>query len=160
MSSGLTTFTKVHVGLSLISILAGLVVVFGLLTAKRLNRWTVLFLLATAATSGTGVLFPFHGVTPALTTGLISLVLVAVAIFARYVRHLAGAWRWVYVITAMIALYLNVVAFVIELFLKVRAVRALPTRSELPFLLAQLVVFVIFVVFTVLAVLRFRKEKT
>src|SRR6266403_5809267 len=107
----MNTFTKIHVAISLLGILSGLVVVVGLLTARRLNRWTGLFLLSTLATSVTGFFFPFHGVTPAIIVGIISVILLAGAIFARYARGLAGAWRWIYVITAMIALYLNVFVF-------------------------------------------------
>src|SRR5688500_17077391 len=99
------TFTLIHVAISLLGILSGFVVLLGLLTAKRLDRWTAFFLLTTLATSVTGFLFPFHGVTPAIIVGLISVVLLAVSFLARYGRRLSGAWRWIYVVTAMAALY-------------------------------------------------------
>ena len=108
MFSNLSAFTKLHVVISLIGILSGLVVMFGLLVGQKLNRWTAVFLISTVATSLTGFIFPFHGPTPAIVVGIISLVLLAVAFLARYARHLAGHWRWIYVLSAMIALYLNV----------------------------------------------------
>jgi hypothetical protein len=146
-----------HVLISLIGILSGLVVMVGLLTGKRLNGWTALFLVSTVLTSVTGFFFPFHGVTPAIGVGIISLVILAVAIFARYPRKLMHAWRWIYVVTAMMALYLNVFVLVVQLFQKVPALRALaPTQSEPPFAVAQLVVLVLFILLTLLAVIRFR----
>lgn len=156
----MTTFTKIHIVLSLVGLLTGLVVAFGLLTAKRLNGWTALFLITTVATSVTGFFFPFHGFTPGIGTSIISLVLLALAILARYGRQLSGAWRWIYVVTVMIALYLNIFVLVIQLFMKVPALRALaPTRSEPPFLIAQLLILTLFVVLTIFAVLRFRNER-
>src|SRR5882762_4159643 len=108
MIFGMTTFTLVHVLLSLIGIFSGFVVVFGLLAAKRLDGWTSLFLATTVLTSVTGFLFPVHRVLPSHIVGVISLAVLAVAIYARYSRHLAGAWRKTYVFTAVMALYLNV----------------------------------------------------
>jgi hypothetical protein len=155
----MVTFTEVHVLISLIGIISGLVVMFGLLAAKRLNRWTALFLLSTLATSVTGFFFPFHGFTPAIGVGIVSVVVLAIALFARYGRHLAGAWRWIYVVTAMLAQYLNVFVLVVQLFQKVPALKALaPTQSEPPFAITQLVVLAIFVLLTVLAVIKFRVE--
>src|SRR5882672_10726749 len=104
----LPSFTQVHVVISLIAIVAGLIVAFGMLTAKRRDCWTAIFLLTTLATSLTGFFFPFHGFTPAIGVGIVSTVVLAVAILARYGRKLAGAWRWIYVISATLALYLNV----------------------------------------------------
>jgi hypothetical protein len=96
-------------------------------------------------------------VTPAIVVGLISLVVLAVAIFARYAQHFAGAWRWIYVVSTMLALYLNVFVLVVQLFQKVPALRALaPKQSEPPFAVTQLVVLVLFVGLTVLAAIRFR----
>jgi hypothetical protein len=149
--------TQVHVVISLIGILSGLVVMIGLLSSNRRDSWTTLFLASTAATSLTGFLFPFHGVTPGIVLGIISLVVLAIAIFARYVGHLAGAWRWLYVISAMLALYLNVFVLIAQLFQKVPALRALaPTQSDLPFIITQTVLLVIFVVLTILSAIRFR----
>ncbi len=111
------------------------------------------------ATSVTGFFFPFHGFTPAIGVGIVSLVVLAVAIFARYSRRLAGAWRWIYVVAAMIALYLNVFVLIVQLFQKVPALKALaPTQSEAPFLVAQLVAFALFLVLTIFAAIRFRNS--
>jgi hypothetical protein len=159
MLFGLSTFTQVHVVISLIAIVSGLVVAFGLLTAKRFDRWTALFLLTTLATTITGFFFPFHGFTPAIGVGIVSTFVLAVAIFARYGRKLAGAWRWLYVVTALLSLYLNVFVLIVQLFQKVPALKALaPTQSEPPFQIAQLVTLALFVVLTVLAVRRFRPQ--
>src|SRR5437870_6538601 len=103
-----STFTIVHVLISLVGIASGLVVVFGLLTGKKLDVWTALFLATTVATSVTGFAFPFDHLLPSHKVGIISLVVLAVAILARYAFHLSGAWRRIYVITAVAALYLNV----------------------------------------------------
>ena len=157
MISNLSLFTKVHVVISLIGIASGLVVMCGLLVGKKLNRWSALFLISTAATSLTGFFFPFHGITPGIIVGIISMVILAVAILARYRRHLAGPWRWIYVVTAMSALYLNVFVLIAQLFQKVPALKALaPTQSEPPFAVAQLVVLALFVVLTIVATFRFR----
>src|SRR5437899_2272163 len=137
----LAAYTLAHVVISLIGIFSGFVVMFGLLTAKRLGCWTGVFLATTVATSVTGFLFPFHGLTPAIVVGIISLVVLAVAGFALYARHLAGAWRKVYVVGAVVALYLNVFVLVVQAFLKVPLLNAMaPTQSEPPFKLTQLVV--------------------
>src|SRR2546423_5277701 len=109
MIFNLHTFTIVHVIISLIGIGSGFMVMAGLLKARRLDRWTALFLTSTVATSVTGFFFPFHQVTPAHVVGVISLLALAVAIVARYGRHLAGPWRWIYVICSPMAQYLNVV---------------------------------------------------
>jgi hypothetical protein len=160
MISNLSTFTIVHVVISLIGIASGLVVMFGLLVARKLNRWSALFLVSTVATSVTGFFFPFHGVTPAIVVGLISLVVLAVAILARYGRHFAGAWRLIYVVTVMIALYLNVFVLIVQLFQKVPALKALaPTQSDPPFAVTQLVVLALFVVLAIIAAIKFRVEQ-
>ncbi len=100
MSTGLSVFTLFHVALSLVGILAGFVVVYGLLTAKLFNRWTAVFLWTTVLTSVTGFFFPFHKLLPSHILGIISLVLLPIAIYARYSKKLAGAWNPVYSITA------------------------------------------------------------
>lgn len=152
------TYTLVHVIISLVGIASGLVVMFGLLAGKRLDAWTALFLLTTVATSATGFGFPFHKFTPAIGLGIISLVLLALAILARYVFHLAGGWRRTYVITAVTALYFNVFVLVVQSFQKSPALKKLaPTQSEPPFLIAQVVVLVLFVVIGIRAVKRFRE---
>ena len=130
---------------------------FGLLAGNRLDRWTALFLLFTVATSVTGFFFPFHGFTPAIGVGIISMLVLAVAIFARYARKLAGAWRWIYVVTAMVALYLNVFVLIVQSFQKISVLKALaPTQSEPPFLFTQLFTLLLFIVLSIVAAIRFR----
>jgi hypothetical protein len=159
MILGMTTFTFVHVAISLMGILSGLVVLFGLLGGERLDRCTAVFLITTVATSVTGFMFPFHGITPGDVVGILSLVVLAVAILARYGRHLAGGWRRTYVISAVIALYLNVFVLVVQLFEKVPALKAMaPTQSEPPFKITQVVVMTIFIVLGIFAVKGFRDQ--
>jgi hypothetical protein len=119
MIFGMTTFTFVHVLLSLIGIFSGFVVVFGMLAAKHLDGWTALFLVTTVLTSVTGFLFPFHKFLPSHGVGIVSCIVLAFALLGRYAFHLAGAWRRIYVITAVIALYLNVFVLIAQLFQKV-----------------------------------------
>ena len=161
MIFGMTTetFTLVHVLISLAGIGSGLVVLFGLLAGKRLDGWTALFLVTTVATSVTAFGFPFDPLLPSHKVGIISLVVLAVAILARYAFHLAGAWRWIYVVGTVIALYLNVFVLIVQLFEKVPALRTMaPTQSEPPFLIAQLVVLALFVVLGVFAAKRFHRD--
>lgn len=155
----LAVYTLVHVVISLAGIFSGFVVLFGLLAGKRLDGWTKFFLITTVATSVTGFFFPLHGFTPAIGVGIISLLVLSIAIFARYPRQLAGRWRWIYVVTAMIALYLNVFVAIVQAFEKAPVLKVLaPTQSEPPFKLTQLVVLVLFVVLTIVGVIRFRLE--
>jgi hypothetical protein len=107
---GLTPFTLSHVVITLIAILAGLIVAYGLVTSRRLDGWTLAFLVLTVATSVTGFFFPIHGLTPALVVGAISMILLTIAVAARYQFRLAGAWRWIYVVTALTSLWFNVFA--------------------------------------------------
>lgn len=159
MIFGMTILTFVHVLLSLIGILAGFIVLVGLLTARQLYGWTALFIWTTVATSVTGFLFPFHKFLPSHAVGILSLVILTIAIYALYGKHLAGAWRKTYAVTAMIALYLNVFVFIAQLFMKVPALKALaPTQTEAPFKEAQLAALLSFVVLTILAAIRFRGE--
>jgi hypothetical protein len=159
LGMSLSTFTAVHVVISLVGIVSGFIVLFGLLTAKRLNGWTALFLVTTVLTSVTGFGFPFTHLLPSHKVGIISLVVLVIAILARYSFHMVGKWRGIYVITATIALYLNVFVLVVQSFEKVPALRALaPTQSEPPFLVAQLVVMAIFIVLTIFAMKKFHPE--
>jgi hypothetical protein len=151
-----STFTLVHVLLSLVGIGTGLIVVYGLLTGKRLDGWTAIFLVTTVLTSLTGFLFPVEHLLPSHVIGILSLVALAVAILARYALHMAGAWRWIYVVGAVLALYLNVFVAVVQAFLKVPAVHALaPTQKEPPFLVAQLIVMAFFIVLGIFAARKF-----
>ena len=157
MSAALVAKSLIHVVLSLVGILSGFAVVLVLLAARNLDGWTALFLASTVLTSVTGFLFPFQGFTPAQGVGTISLIVLAVAIFARYGRHLSGAWRRSYVITSVIALYLEVFVLIVQLFEKVPHLKALaPTKSEPPFMITQLIVLALFVVLAITASIRFR----
>jgi hypothetical protein len=157
MAHELPTFTLAHVAISLIAIFAGFIVVFGMLAAKRLNGMTAIFLLFTVLTSVTGFFFPFHGITPGIVVGIISLIVLTIAIFARYARHLEGGWRRTYAITAVFALYLNFFVLIVQLFRKVPALHALaPTGSEPPFKIAQATALVLFVARAIFSAKRFR----
>jgi hypothetical protein len=159
MIFGMTILTFVHVLLSLVGILAGFVMMFGLLTAKQLHGWTAVFIWTTVATSVTGFLFPFHKFLPSHAIGILSLLVLAIAIYALYGKHLSGAWRQTYAITAMIALYFNVFVLIAQLFMKVPALKVLaPTQTEAPFKEAQLSALVAFVILTILAAIKFRSE--
>jgi hypothetical protein len=150
----LTAFTLFHVAISLIGIASGFVVVYGFLASKRLEGWTGTFLWTTVATSATGYLFPFHKLMPSHIVGAISLIVLAIAFRAR--NH----WRKTYVITSMIALYLNVFVLVVQLFMKVPALNALaPTQSEPPFQIAQGVVLLLFVITGIRATMKYHPEQ-
>jgi len=145
LGMSLSTFTTVHVIISLVAILSGFVAVYGMLTNRRIDGWTAVFLVATVLTSVTGFLFPLSGLTPAVIIGIISLVVLAVALAALYVFRLGGAWRWIYVITAFTALWFNTFVAVVQAFQKLAFLqRFAPTQSEPPFAIAQLVVLAIF----------------
>jgi hypothetical protein len=149
--------TFVHVLISLIGIGTGFVVMYGLLTRKRLDGWTTLFLVTTVATSVTGFFFPVHQFMPSHGVGIISLVVLAVAIPARYKFHLNGSWRWIYVVGAVISLYLNVFVGIVQAFQKVPALKAMaPTQSEPPFLFTQLVVLMLFIAIGIAGTIKFR----
>ena len=153
----LSIFTFVHVLISLVGIFSGLVVAYALINASQLDRWTSVFLWTTVLTSVTGFMFPFHGFKPSYVVGAISLVVLALAIFALYRQHLAGGWRTTYVINSMIALYLNVFVLVVQLFRRVPSLKALAqTQTEPAFKITQLVVLLVFVAITVLATTKFR----
>jgi hypothetical protein len=150
------TYTLLHVVISLVGIASGLIVMYGFLTNKRLDSMTAIFLVTTVLTSVTGFPFPNEHVTPGIIVGIISLVFLAIAIPARYLLHMTGAWRWIYVITASISLYFNVFVLVAQLFEHVPAIHALaPTQKEPPFAIAQLVVMAIFIGLTIFAVRKF-----
>ena len=155
----LQSYTIIHTLISLIAIFTGLVVLLGMLGGKRLDGWTKWFLITAVATTVTGFFFPFHGFTPAIGLGIISLPFLALTIFARYSKHLAGAWRWIYAIGAVICLYFNLFVLVVQLFEKVPALHAMaPTQTESPFKLTQLCVLVVSVVLAIIAVIRFHPE--
>ena len=153
----MSSLVLVHVLISFVGIVSGFVVVFGLIGGKRRDRWTAAFLVSTILTSLSGFILPAHKILPSHIIGVISLVVLAVACFARYGRSLAGRWRSTYVISATVALYFNVFVLVVQSFLKIPALKALaPTQSEPPFTAAQGMVLILFVVLGVLAVKGFR----
>jgi len=155
----MNTFTLVHVVISLIGIVSGIVVLLGFLSAKRLDGWNAIFLITTVLTSVTGFLFPFHKLLPSHILGAMSLVVLSFALFARYVRRMAGPWRRTYAVTSSIALYFNVFVLIAQMFQKIPALKSLaPTQSEPPFLVVQLVCLVLFTVLTILAAIKFRPE--
>jgi hypothetical protein len=155
----LQIYTIIHTLISLVAIFTGLVVVFGMIAGKRLYGWTKWFLTTAVLTTLTGFFFPFHGFTPAIGLGIISLPFLAITIFARYSKHLSGAWRWIYVIGAVICLYFNLFVLVVQLFEKVPVLHAIaPTQTESPFKLTQLTVLIVSTVLVIMAVIRFRPE--
>jgi hypothetical protein len=142
----ITTFTLIHVLLSLVGIIAGLVVVGGLVAGRRLDGWTGLFLITTVLANVTGFGFPFVIFMPSHGVGILSLLLLPIVIAARYWKRLAGGWRTVYVVGAVVALYLNVFVLVVQLFRRLPAlIAAAPTQKEPPFLITQLLVLALFI---------------
>src|SRR3569832_1161755 len=159
LGMSLATFTLLHVVISLVGIASGLVVLYGLFGSDRMSGMTALFLVMMFLTSATGFLFPVTQLLPSHVVGIISLVLLAIACFALYGQKLAGAWRWIYVVTAMVSLYLNVFVLVIQSFLKIPALHALAPSvppSEPPFAAVQGIVLLLFAVAIIAAVRRFR----
>jgi hypothetical protein len=166
LGMSLSTFVTVHVIISLIGIVAGIIVMFGLLGSNRMPGLTAIFLLFTILTSATGFLIPpllSEKLLPSHMIGILSLVLLAIACIALYGMTLSGAWRSVYVVTAMTSLYLNVFVLIIQAFLKVPALHALAPSvppSEPPFAIIQGIVLVFFVIVIIGAVRRFRPLPT
>ena len=156
LGMSVATFTLFHVVLSLVGIVAGLVVLSGMLASRVAGGWTSLFLATTILTSVTGYFFPRDHILPSHVVGAISLVLLALAALALYGYRLARSWRWIYVATATAALYLNVFVAVFQAFLKVDTLKALaPTQSEPPFVVAQVAVLFAFTAAGILALRRF-----
>jgi hypothetical protein len=157
LGMSIPAFTLLHVVFTLIAIGSGLIAVGGMFASHRLPGTSALFLFTTILTSVTGFLFPIHGFTPALGVGIVSCIILAVALFAYYGKHLTGAWRWIYVVTAVASLYLNVFVLVVQSFIKVAALNALaPTQSEPPFVIAQIAVLLIFILIGIAAAIKFR----
>jgi hypothetical protein len=159
LGMSLSTLTTVHVVISLIAIVSGIIVMFGMLKSRRMPSFTAIFLLFTILTSATGFLFPFTQLLPSHMIGILSLVLLAIACIALYGMRLAGVWRQIYVLTALVSLYLNVFVLVIQSFLKIPALHALapsvPPR-EPPFALVEAIVLSLFVVAIIGVWRRFR----
>jgi len=140
------TFTLIHVVLSLVGIFAGLVVVGGLVAGKRLDGWTGIFLVTTVLTNVTGFGFPFVTFLPSHGVGILSLLVLPFVFYARYGKQLAGSWRRVYVVGAVLTLYLNVFVLIVQLFRRLPAlIAAAPTQKESPFVVTQLLVLALFV---------------
>jgi len=155
----LSAFTLFHVLISLVGIGSGFVVLYGFLASKKFDGWTSLFLWTTVATSVTGFLFPVHKFLPSHAVGLLSLLILGIAIYARRNRHLMRAWGRTFAAMSVLALYFNVFVLVVQLFQKVPFLRELaPTQSEPPFQVAQLAVLVFFIAVGILATVRFRGE--
>jgi hypothetical protein len=157
LGMSLATYTVVHVIISLIGIASGLIVLGYLLTGRLPSLLNALFLITTFLTSAGGFLFPFTKLLPSHILGILSFIVLAIAVPALYIKHLAGHWRTTYVVTAMIALYFNCFVLVVQTFLKVPAAHALaPTGTEGPFKIAQLILLVVFIVLTTMAAKKFR----
>lgn len=153
-------YTIIHTLISLVAIFTGVVVLLGLLMGKRLDGWTKWFLITTVATTVTGFFFPFHGFTPAIALGIITVPILTITIFARYAKHLAGAWRWIYVVGSLLSLYLNVFVLIVQSFQKIPSLKAMvPTQTEPPFQITQLVTLVLFIVLIVIGIIKFRVEQ-
>jgi hypothetical protein len=153
------TFTLVHTVLSLIGIFAGLVVVGGLVAGQRLDGWTGTFLVTTVLTNVTGFGFPFVTFLPSHGVAILSLLILPLVIYARYGKHLGGSWRGVYVVGAVLALYLNVFVLIVQLFRRLPAlIAAAPTQKESPFVVTQLLVLAMFVWLGRAALQRFRTD--
>ena len=157
LGMSLGTYTTIHVVISLIGIASGLIVLAGLLGGRLSCTWNGVFLVTTVLTSATGFGFPNTKVTPGIVVGILSLIVLAIAVFALYGRRLSGIWRRTYAITAMIALYFNMFVLVAQLFEHVPAIHALaPTQTEAPFKIAQLLLLVVFAVLIGAAAKKFR----
>src|SRR6202051_1913875 len=159
LGMSLSAFTALHVIISLIGIVSGLIVMFGLLGSNRMAGMTALFLLTTILTNATGFLFPFEKLLPSHIIAALSLVLLAIACIALYGMKLSGAWRWIYVVTALLSLYFNVFVLVIQSFLKIPALTAVAPGnppSGPVFAVVQGIVLVFFILMIIGAIRRFR----
>jgi hypothetical protein len=156
LGMSIETLTSVHTIISLIAIATGVLVLLSMVAGYHVPGMTAVFLLTTILTSATGFLFPFQDVTPGIIIGAISLFVLAVALLALYVFKLSGVWKHIYVVTATVALYLNVLVAVVQAFQKLSALQPLaPTQSEPPFIAAQVGVLILFLILGALAVRRF-----
>jgi hypothetical protein len=160
----LQTFTSLHVVISLVAVASGLIVLLGMLGSRRMAGLTALFLATTVLTSATGFLFPITGFTPAIGVGVISLVMLVIALIALYGKHLTGAWRWIYVLTASIALWFNVFVLIVQSFEKIALFNPLAPQVGPPFpepvnthfAIAQSAALVILLVLGLIAAFKFR----
>lgn len=154
----LETFTQLHVAISVVAILTGMVVLMCMIRSFGIAGWNGIFLATTLATSLTGFLFPFGGVTPGIVVGVISVAVLAIAFYAFYVARLSGFWRRLYADCAIVAVYLNCFVFVAQAFAKLPALRTIaPTQSEPPFVVAQGALLLLFVIGGFIAQRRFAR---
>jgi len=164
LGMSISLFTTIHVIISLVAIAAGLVVLIGMVGGKSLRGWTALFLVMTILTSVTGFMFPIRGFTPAIGVGVISLVILVIAVLARYVRNLAGAWRWIFVATVVAALWFNVFVLIVQAFEKISLFNPhapqfgppFPEPQNTQFAIAQGAALLILAVLGLIAVFSFR----
>lgn len=155
MPGFLAIYTILHVVISLVAIAAGFVVMLQMIQRRESAKWTVLFLAMTILTSVTGFGFPITGITPGLVFGVISLIALGLALYARYIRRSSPKWRAIYIVTALLSQYLNVVVLIVQSFQKIPFLKALaPTQSESPFLATQVAALILFLFVGVLALLR------
>lgn len=153
----LGTLTQVHTVISLLAILIGVVMLVEMLGTPLPSSVGLTFLLLAVLTSATGFLFPFNGVLPSHVTGVIALAVLAVALYARFGAHLAGAWRWIYAAAVVASVYFLMFVGVAQMFLKIPAFQqSAPTQSEPLFLIAQVIVLAAFLVIGVASARRFR----
>jgi hypothetical protein len=154
----LSTFTFLHVLISLIGVASGFIVMVELLRSNYHGNWTAIFLVTTIVTSASGFLFPFSKLLPSHIVGIISLALLAIAMFSFYVQRIHSIWRQIYVLTAMLSLYLNVFVMIIQGFLKIPVLNGLaPTQTEPPFLIVQGVTLVCFLAVIFVAAIRYKR---
>jgi hypothetical protein len=159
LGMNLLLFTRLHVMLSLIGLGAGLFMGFGMIRGKAWPAMTATFVAATGLAIVTGFLFPFLGITPGIVFGIFALVALGIAVVARYGKHMAGRWRKAWVVSAMVALYLNFFMFIIQLFDKTPGLQAMgEVQKETVFAGAQLAVLVGFILWTIKAVRQFKAE--
>jgi hypothetical protein len=165
LGMSVAVFTQFHVIISLVAILSGIIVVLGMLGARRMPGMTALFLITTVATSVTGFMFEtpaeaprvIGSLDPAKIIGIISLIFLVLAILAQYSYRLAGSWRGVYVISAIVALYFNCFVLVVQSFQKIPFFHALaPTQKEPPFAVAQAILLILFVGLGIASFKKFR----
>ena len=166
MILGMSTslFTTIHVIISLIAIASGLIVLIGMLGSHRLAGWTALFLFMTILTSVTGFLFPIKGFTPAIGVGIVSLVILVIALIALYGKHLAGAWRWIYVVSAVAALWFNVFVLIVQSFEKLSLLNPhapqvgppFPEPQNTQFAIAQAAALAVLLLLGIIAAIKFR----
>jgi len=157
LGMSLETYTLIHVIISLIGIVSGLIVLFGMLGSKRLDGLTAIFLVTTALTSITAFGFPFKGVTPGIILGVLSIVVLALSIPARYTFHMSGKWRAIYVITAVVALYFNCFVLVAQTFQK-EILHTKEPPSGTAFAITQSAVLALFILLGVKAARKFHPE--